>query len=48
MRAVEPLRGALGDSYAVPEAAVALIRLGHTAETPCVAAWEDDVRTGLG
>ena len=47
-RAVEPLRGALADRHAVPEAAVALIQLGHAAETPRVAAWEDDARTGLG
>jgi HEAT repeat protein len=46
--AVEPLRGVLADRHAVPEEAVALIRLGHAPETPRVAAWEADVRTGLG
>jgi HEAT repeat protein len=33
-RAVEPLRGTLADRQAVSEVAVALIRLGHAAETP--------------
>jgi HEAT repeat protein len=47
-RAVGPLRGTLADRHTVPEAVVALIRLGQAADTPRVAAWEHDASKGFG